>query len=202
MTKTNGKSCDFYFDLSSPYSYLAATQIDALAERVGAEVRYRPVVLAAVFKATGNTMPAVVLPKARYMMRDLERWAASYDVPFRMTSRFPVNALRTMRAIVAAESEGKSRELTHRAYKALWVEDRDITTESELRALISDVGANPDAVLAAIETQPVKDRLRAYTDEAIARGVFGAPAFVVQRDGGDELFWGNDRLHFLEQALR
>jgi 2-hydroxychromene-2-carboxylate isomerase len=202
MTTTNGKSFDFFFDLASPYSYLAATQIDALAERVGAEIRYRPMVLSAVFKATANTMPAVVLPKARYMLRDLERWAASYDVPFRMTSRFPVNALRTMRAIIATAAEGKDKAFTLRAYQALWVEDRDITTDAELRSLLSDVGANPDAILAAIETQNIKDRLRAYTDEAIARGVFGAPAFLIQKDGGDELFWGNDRLHFLEHALQ
>lgn len=194
------KTLEFFFDLASPYSYLAATQLGALCQRTGARLQWKPMVLAAVFKAAGNTMPATVIPKARYMLTDLVRWARQYQVPFRMTSRFPVNALKPMRLIVAAESSGpgKSGELALALFRALWVEDRDITAPEEMRALCAEVGLPGDALLAAIETPEVKDRLRAYTDEAIARGVFGAPALVV----GSELFWGNDRLHFVEDELK
>ena len=129
---------------------------------------------------------------------DLARWAAEYGVPFQMSSRFPVNAIKAARLIIAAEAAGKSGALTQACFAALWVQDRDLTADSELRALATQVGLPADEALAAIETPAVKDRLRAYTDEAIARGVFGAPALFV----GTELFWGNDRLHFVEQALR
>lgn len=192
------KTLEFFFDLSSPYSYLAATQLGALCERTGARLLWKPMVLAAVFKSVGNSMPATVLPKARYMLTDLMRWARQYEVPFRMTSRFPVNALKPMRLLVAAEAQGKSGELALALFRALWVEDRDITAPEEMRALAAEVGLDGDALLAQIEEPAIKDRLRAYTDEAIARGVFGAPALLV----GPELFWGNDRLHFVEDALK
>lgn len=192
------KTLEFFFDLASPYSYLAATQLPALCERTGARLQWKPIVLAAVFKAVGNTMPAAVVPKAQYMLKDLNRWASHYSVPFRMTSRFPVNALKAMRLVVAAEASDKSGELARALFDALWIDDRDITAEPELRALCAQVGLDADTMFAAIETPEVKDRLRTYTDQAIARGVFGAPALVV----GSELFWGNDRLHFVEDALK
>ena len=192
------KTLEFFFDLSSPYSYLAATQVGAVCERTGARLLWKPMLLGAVFKAVSNTMPATVVPKAQYMLKDLVRWAAHYGVPFRMSSRFPVNALKAMRLIVAAEPSEKNAALALALFRAVWVDDRDVTAEDELRAIAGEVGLDGSALLAAVETQEVKDKLRAYTDQAIARGVFGAPALLV----GNELFWGNDRLHFVEDALR
>lgn len=192
------KTLEFFFDLSSPYSYLAATQVEAVCERAGARLLWKPMLLGAVFKAVSNTMPAAVIPKAQYMLKDLTRWAAHYGVPFRMSSRFPVNALKAMRLIVAAEASEKNAALALALFRAVWVDDRDVTAEDELRAIAGEVGLDGGPLLAAIETQEVKDKLRAYTDQAIARGVFGAPALIV----GSELFWGNDRLHFVEEALR
>lgn len=192
------KTLEFFFDLSSPYSYLAATQVGEVCERTGARLSWKPMLLGAVFKAVSNTMPAAVVPKAQYMLKDLTRWAAHYGVPFRMSSRFPVNALKAMRLIVAAEASEKNAALALALFRAVWVDDRDVTAEDELRAIAGEVGLDSSALLAAIETQEVKDKLRAYTDQAIARGVFGAPALLV----GSELFWGNDRLHFVEEALR
>lgn len=192
------KTLEFFFDLSSPYSYLAATQVEAVCERAGARLFWKPMLLGAVFKAVSNTMPAAVIPKAQYMLKDLTRWAAHYGVPFRMSSRFPVNALKAMRLIVAAEASEKNAALALALFRAVWVDDRDVTAEDELRAIAGEVGLDGGPLLAAIETQEVKDKLRAYTDQAIARGVFGAPALIV----GSELFWGNDRLHFVEEALR
>lgn len=192
------KTVDFYFDLSSPYSYLAATQLGPLAARYGAAVRWKPVVLAAVFQAAGNVMPAQSPPKARHMLVDLERWARRYGVPFVMSSHFPVNAIKPERMIVAAQPTGRAAELGLGLFRAMWVDDQNISDPAVMRAVATAAGLDADALLAAIETPAVKDGLRANTDEAIARGVFGAPAMFVD----DELFWGNDRLHFLEDALR
>ena len=193
----SSKHIDFYFDLSSPYSYLAATQLDAIANRHGATIAWKPLVLAAVFKAQGNVMPAVCVPKAQYMVKDLARWAEHYGVPFQMSSHFPLPTIRGMRLIIAAESSGRSGELAKRLFAGMWERDLDISSDAVLRTLVSECGLSADELMAATETPAVKDKLRAYTDEAISRGVFGAPAMIV--DG--ELFWGNDRLHFLEKQL-
>lgn len=192
------KTVDFFFDLSSPYSYLAATQLPALAARTGAEIAWKPLVLHAVFQATGNDMPARVAAKARYMLADLERWARHYGVPFRFASRFPANTIKAMRLILVGADSGRAAETSLEAFRAMWVEDRDLGDAAELGAIARKVGLDPDQTLAAIETPAIKDRLRASTDEAIRRGAFGAPAIFV----GEELFWGNDRLHLVEEALR
>jgi 2-hydroxychromene-2-carboxylate isomerase len=192
------KNVDFFFDLSSPYSYMAATQIGAIAERNGATLTWKPMVLHAVFQATGNKMPISIAAKGPWMLRDLERWAKQYGVGFKMTSRFPVNAIKPMRLVLVAAREGKAAPCALAAFRALWIDDRDITAESELRAIATAAGLDPDAALKAIEDPAIKDQLRANTDEAVKRGAFGAPAIFV----GDELFWGNDRLHHVETALR
>jgi 2-hydroxychromene-2-carboxylate isomerase len=195
------KKFDFFFDLSSPYSYLAATQLDALTERTQSMAHWRPVVLGAVFKAAENVMPGANPTKARYMLRDLKRWARRYAVPFKFASRFPMNAIKAERLICAAElAQGyaAAAKLGRSLFDSLWVEDQDLNDVATLRACCQRVGLPADELLAATETQPVKDKLRANTDEAIARGMFGAPSFFV----GDDHFWGNDRLEFVEAALK
>ena len=155
-------------------------------------------VLAAVFKAADNHMPAQSPPKARHMLTDLQRWAKQYGVGFTLNSRFPFNAIKPERLVIAAESTGRSGELALALFTAAWADDRDITSPEVMADVARAVGLDGDALLAAIETPAVKDRLKAYTDEAIALGVYGAPAMVVN----GELFWGNDRLHHVDDALR
>ena len=188
---------DFFFDLSSPYSYLAATQLPALSARTGAEVRWRPMVLFAVFAATGNKMPAETPSKAQWMLGDLQRWSAHYAVPFRFNSRFPVNALQAMRLVLVGERHGRAAEVAGEAFRRIWVDDRDVTQPDELADIARSAGLPPGAA-AGITDPAIKDALKANTDEAVRRGVFGAPALFV----GDTLFWGNDRLAFVEEALR
>jgi 2-hydroxychromene-2-carboxylate isomerase len=190
------KQLEFFFDLSSPYSYLAATQVPALAARTGAKVAWKPFVLTAVFKASKNNGPVVSPEKARWSLADLSRWAAQYGVPFKMSRYWPINAIKAMRLICAADDEGKAGEASLAAFDAVWADEKDITTDDELRAIARAAELTLDP-LAAIEQPAIKDRLRAYGDDAIRRGAFGAPAMFV----GDELFWGNDRLHHVEAAL-
>jgi 2-hydroxychromene-2-carboxylate isomerase len=190
------KKVDFFFDLSSPYSYLAATQMQPLAERTGAEIAWRPMVLGAVFKTVGNEMPARVPHKARWMGNDLSRWAEQYGVPFEFSAHFPVNAIKAMRLILV--DDAKAAAVTLAGFRAMWAEGRNIAEEAELRRIAETGGLDAATALTAIDTPAIKDRLRANTDEAVARGAFGAPTMLV----GDELYWGNDRLHFVEAALR
>ena len=186
------KKVELFFDLSSPYSYLAATQMKPLAERTGAEVAWRPMVLGAVFKTVGNDMPARVPNKARWMFQDLSRWAEHYGVPFVMSSHFPVNCIKAMRLILVEPA--KAQAVTDAAFRAMWVDDRNLADDALVRELADAHGLD----VAAIEQPAIKDKLRANTDEAVQRGAFGAPTMMV----ADELFWGNDRLHFVEKALR
>ncbi|MCU1281561.1 MAG: disulfide bond formation protein DsbA [bacterium] len=189
------KKVEFFFDLSSPYSYLAATQMKAIGERNGAEIVWRPMVLGAVFKAVGNEMPARVPHKARWMGQDLQHWADHHGVPWQFSSHFPLNAIKAMRLVLVDDAKAAAVALA--GFRAMWAEDRDITQDTELRRIAELGGLDPAAALQAIETPAVKDRLRANTDEAVTRGAFGAPTFFV----ANELFWGNDRLHFVEAAL-
>jgi 2-hydroxychromene-2-carboxylate isomerase len=198
MSTSSNKTLEFYFDFSSPYSYLAATQLPEIAARGGAKIEYRPFVLAAIFKATSNDMPAKVAAKGAYMLKDLERWAEFYGVRFKFSSHFPSNTIKAMRLVLVADEQGKAESVVQGLFRAMWAEDRDLVDPVVLGDIAEKAGLDPAAALAAIETQPIKDRLRAYTDAAIAKGAFGAPAIYV----GDELFWGNDRLHFVERALK
>lgn len=192
------KSIEFFFDLSSPYSYLAATQLPAVAERTGARIEWKPMVLFAVFKAAGNDMPGRVANKAMYMVADLARWAAHYKIDFKMSSRFPQNTIAAERLVLAGEDQGRAAETALRCFRGMWVDDLDMNDAAVLRRLAEESGLNADLAMAAIETPAIKTRLRENTDRAIAKGAFGAPTIFV----GDELFWGNDRLHFVEDALK
>lgn len=190
---------EFLFDYGSPFSYLASAQIEGLAKRNGASVVYTPILLGAVLKATGNSSPMAVPAKGRYMATELARWSARYGVAFKANPHaFMSNTLRLMRGAVAAQRLGFFL-LYHRAvFRAVWAETLNLGDEGLLRKVLERAGAPADGIIAATESQEVKDQLRDNTDLAVKRGVFGAPTFFV----GDEMFWGNDRLDFVEEALR
>jgi len=193
------REIEFFFDVGSPYSYLASTQIDALGDRVGRPVRWRPFLLGGVFKATGNDMPARGAAKAQWMLSDLALWAEHYGVPFRMSSRFPLNTLRTQRALAAAGREDDARvaPLARAFFHAMWAEDRDVSSDEEIARIASECGLDGEAVVAACAEQEVKDVLRGWTEEAVSRGAFGAPTMFVD----DTMYWGNDRLSLMQDRI-
>jgi 2-hydroxychromene-2-carboxylate isomerase len=192
------KEVEFLFDYGSPFSYLASLQIEGFAKRNSATVVYTPILLGAVLKAAGNASPMTVPAKGRYMVTELRRWAARYNVPFKPNPHpFMSNTLRLMRSAVAAQKLGFFA-LYHRAvYRAVWAEARDLGDEAILKRVLEEVGVPATEVMAAAERQDIKDELRHNTDWAVQRGVFGAPTFFV----ADEMFWGNDRFDFVEEAL-
>lgn len=189
---------ELYWDFSSPFAYLGSTQAEALAERTGAKLELRPMLLGAVFKAIGQVdVPLAAFSDAKkmYMLKDLQRWAAHYGVPFRWPSRFPMNTVKALRAYLALPESRRAafRQATFRAY---WAEDRDISDDAVLRELI---GEGADEILAATQTAPIKQGLFAATERAVSAGVFGAPTWIVD---GKELYWGQDRIVLVEHALR
>jgi 2-hydroxychromene-2-carboxylate isomerase len=197
---TGRRSVEFFWDVSSPYTYLASTQLPALAERTQAEVVYRPFLLGGVFKASGNVAPAVVPARAVYLSQDLDRWRKKYRVPMRLPVAevtFPINGVLPMRVATAVARHGLGAEFCHAVMRAYWEEGRDVSEAATLSEVVSQLALDPAAILAEAVSPAVKDALRAASDEAVARGAFGAPTMFV--DGA--MFFGNDRLEFVEAAL-
>ncbi len=193
------KRLEFFFDYGSPYSYLANTQLPALRERTGCELVYRPMLLGGVFKATGNRSPAMepVEAKRRYGGVEMGRWVAYYGVPFKANPHFPIDTLHIMRAAHAAQRAGVFDAFHAALYPAFWVEEKNLGDESVLTAVLEAAGLDGKALLRAAADPAIKMALRETTDEAVARGAFGAPTFFI----GDEMFFGADRLPFVERAL-
>ncbi|MBI2964205.1 MAG: 2-hydroxychromene-2-carboxylate isomerase [Deltaproteobacteria bacterium] len=189
---------EFFFDYGSPFSYLADTQLAEIAKRTGAALVHRPMLLGAVLKAAGNTSPMAVAAKGAYMALELERWAKRYGVPFEPNPfAFRANTLRLMRGAVASQRIGVFDAYHGAVFRAVWGAPLDLGDEATFRDLMRRAAIDADELIEAIGEQETKDRLRRNTDEAVERGVFGAPAFFV----GDEMFWGNDRLGWVEEAL-
>jgi 2-hydroxychromene-2-carboxylate isomerase len=193
------REIEFFFDIGSSYSYLAATQMDGVAERTKVPVRWRPFLLGGVFKATGNNLPISLPAKAKWMLHDMTLWSHHYGIPFRVPSKFPLITLRTQRALAAAERLAPAGvpAFARALFNAYWAEDQDVTTDPVISAAARSANLDADAIIAAIGAPETKNLLRATTDEAVKRGAFGAPAMFV----GDALFWGNDRIPLLESYV-
>ena len=192
------RSVEFFFDFGSPTSYLAYTQLPGLIERTGAEVVYRPMLLGGVFKATGNQSPVTVPAKSAWMFADMARFARRYDVQFVMNPHFPVNTLNLMRGAVAAQAQGVFPRYAEAIYRALWAEGKNLGDTTVVAETLAATGLDAERLIAACAETDVKARLIANTEEAVTRGVFGAPTFFV----GPDMFFGQDRLDFVEERLK
>jgi len=196
---TTGRRLEYFFDFGSPTSYLAWTQLPALVADTGAELVWRPMLLGGVFKSTGNASPVSIPAKGRWMSGDIARWAARYGVPFRFNPHFPINTLTLMRGAAGLQLRSpESFERYCRAVsEAMWQEGANLGDPAVLAATLARAGFDVEAFLALVGDPEVKARLVATTEEAVARGVFGAPTFFV----GEAMFFGQDRLDFVREAL-
>ncbi|WP_180073537.1 MULTISPECIES: 2-hydroxychromene-2-carboxylate isomerase [unclassified Acinetobacter] len=194
------KVIEFYFDVGSPYSYIGFHRIQQIAQQYQAELIWKPMLLGGVFKATGNSSPMAVPAKARYSMIDLQRWAKLWQIPVQMNPYFPINTLQLMRLITAVQlfqPELFLNVLTG-IFNAMFGQPRNLNDLNELIQLMQELGLEVAQVKSWLEDEKVKSELKVITEEAIARGVFGAPSWFVN----DELYWGVDHLHFVEDALQ
>ncbi|MDR6712874.1 2-hydroxychromene-2-carboxylate isomerase [Pseudomonas hunanensis] len=193
------KCVEFFFDLGSPASYLAWTQLPGLCARRGARLDYRPMLLGGVFQATGNASPVMVPAKGKYMLLDLQRFAQRYGVPLGLPPGFPINTLGLMRGVIGTQLQAPERfeALLEVLFKALWVEQRDLAEAAVLDETLDRAGFDPAWFRALAGDAAVKEALKQVTEEAVTRGVFGAPTCFVE----GQMFFGQDRLDFVEQAL-
>ena len=190
----------FYFDFTSPYSYLASERIDELAAQYGRKVQWRPVMLGAAFKASGMPLLVTIPLKGDYSKRDFDRSARYMGIPYKFPPKFPVSSLAAARCYYWLHGQdcAKARAFAHAVFRAYWTEGRDISDTSVVLAIAGALGIEVGACETAIATQEIKDRVKSETDAAIAQGMFGAPYFMV--DG--EPFWGADRLPQIEKWLQ
>lgn len=193
------KQVEFFFDFGSPYTYLAYHQLPRIAAARNAEIVWRPMLLGGVFQATGNSSPATVPLKGAYSQADLQRWAKHFGVSFQHNPDFPINTLQLMRGAVAMQR--RSNEEFHRylsvVFSAMFEHPRNMNSPQEVAAVLEAAGFAPAQFMELIQDPEVKSILKQNTEEAVSRGVFGAPTFFV----GSDMFWGQDRLHFVDQAL-
>ena len=190
---------EFFFDFGSPTTYLAHTQLPRLAAETGATLVYRPMLLGGVFKATGNASPVSVPAKGAWMGQDIALWARRYGVPFVFNRFFPINTLTLMRGAVGLQLKqpDKLKSYMDAVFDAMWVQPREMGQPGEIAAVLAPLGITAEAFMALVGDPEVKAALIANTDEAVARGVFGAPTCFV----GQAMFFGQDRLDFVREAV-
>lgn len=193
------REVEFWFDVGSPAAYLAWTQLPKIAAETGATVAYKPFLLGGVFQATGNRSPMEVAAKGRYMQGDLERFARRYGVPFRHNPHFPINTLALMRGALGLQMREpqKMPAYVDAVFRAIWVDGKAMNEPAVVGAVLQQAGFDPQQLLVLAADPEVKEKLKTETQQAVARGVFGAPTFFV----GEHMFWGQDRLDFVKEAL-
>lgn len=193
------KTVEFFFDLGSPATYLAYTQLPQICKQTDSQLIYIPLLLGGVFKATGNASPATIPAKGRYMFQDLDRYAKRYGVPLKFNPHFPINTLMLMRAVTGMQLRHPDRfqAFIDCLFQALWVEGRSLDDPATVASVLTAHGFDPTEVLALTADEEVKAALKNNTESAVRRGVFGAPSMFVD----DQLYFGQDRLDFVIEAL-
>jgi 2-hydroxychromene-2-carboxylate isomerase len=193
------KTVEFYFDFGSPTAYLAHKRLQQLQAQYGFVIDYRPVLLGGVFKATGNMSPVAIPAKGKYMLEhDLPRFAGLYGVPLNFNPFFPINTLNLMRGAVAALQEGFFEPYIDALFDAVWVDGKDLGDLEVVKSVLESAGIDVDKVMTSIQDPAIKSALIANTEEAVERGVFGVPTVFL----GSEMYFGQDRLQFVEQAMQ
>ena len=193
---------EFFFDCSSPWTYLAFTRVHPMLVRTGAEIVWRPVLVGGVFNSVNkdvyerraNPDPR----KASYYEKDLQDWARFCKIRIGKPPMFPVRAVAAMRCVLAADEKGALVEFARATFETYWGELKDISQPEVLAAICARVSLDAQDILARSEMPEIKDRLRGNTEELIARGGFGSPTMFVE---GDDMYFGNDRLPLVEAAL-
>lgn len=194
------KTFEFWFDFGSPAAYLAFTQISRIETETGAHASYHPMLLGGVFQATGNQSPAAIPAKGSYIFDDFNRFAKRYGVPFHSNPHFPINTLMLMRGAIGIQKQEPDRFMAYctAMFKAIWVDSLNMNDTNVVGRVLHAANFDPQGLLTLANELNTKDALKLATQEAVERGIFGAPTFFV----GNQMFWGQDRLYFVKEALQ
>ncbi len=200
---TDSSRVEFFFDCSSPWTYLGFEALVAAARDDGFGVCFRPFLVGGVFNTVNPSVYAMreapIVPKARYFTKDMADWIRRSGLAIKWTpSIFPINSARAMRACLVAADAGACEDFARRVFQLYWGEDRDIASPNVLAEACAAAGLDAAATLAEADSPERKAQLRANTDEVIARGGFGTPTFFV---GGDDMYFGQDRVILVREAM-
>ena len=195
---------EFFFDCSSPWTYLAFHNIQPLAKEFGIEISWRPILVGGIFNTINPSVYASrekpVEAKVNYTKKDMADWARSAGLAIKMRPTvFPVNSVKTMRGCIFLTPEGKLLPFARAAFEIYWGEDKDISQDAVLTEVCNRVGVDPQKFFAGIGTQAIKDQLKANTDEVMGRGGFGSPTIFIDKT---DMYFGNDRLPLIREALQ
>jgi len=191
------KSVEFFFDIVSPASYLAWTQLPKLLSETRAEIKYRPFFLPGVFEKAGSASPITVPSKSKWIFRDFVRYAKKYDVPFVMNDNFPLSSVYVMRGLNNYRATEEFVPLVNGFYDAMWVNNENINDPETVKRIVTAAGIDPQEYQSKLDDPGNKQALMDVTDEAVSRGVFGAPTFFI----GKFMHFGQDRLEFVREDL-
>ena len=194
---------EFFFDISSPWTYLAFHNVQPMAVELGVEIVWRPILVGGIFNSVNPSIyesrKTPVPAKAAYMLKDLQDWSRAAGLKIKMPpSVFPVNSVKVMRACIVLAGDGQLVPFARAAFEAYWSDDRDISQDAVIADLCAKTGVDAPTLAAATGEQTVKDQLKANTEKVIARGGFGSPTIFV---GGDDMYFGNDRLGLVRAAV-
>lgn len=195
--ETMPKTVEFLFDFVSPSSYLAYMALPRIADRAGARVVWTPVHLRGIRESIDGPSPAMIAARTRWMVEDAARWAGHYGIPFQQNSAFPVNTLPILLGAVAFMDDPLIRPYCEVMFKAIWADDRNLSQKAELDSVLDTLGMDPEIFHERIADPAIEARLRENTENAVARGVFGVPTFLV----GQSMHFGQDRLWMVAEDL-
>lgn len=197
--KRVSQSLEFYYDYGSPAAYLAFHRLAQFQETYTLDVVHRPMLLGGVFKTIGNRAPVMIPSKGKYLFQDLLRYANRYGVTFQFNPHFPVNTLALMRAATALIDDAPALETLNRAcFNAIWRDQKNMADLAVITEVLSETDLDLPTLFAATQNPEVKESLKQRTQEAVDRGIFGAPTFFYN----GEMYWGQDRLFMIEEQLK
>ena len=186
------KELEFYFDFSSPYSFLAYKQIKKIEKENFIEIKYMPIFLGGLFNLAGNKANIDIPLKAKYMIKDCKLWAEKYNIDFKFNNYFPIKTLNLMRCTLIAEKKKFEQIFIDKIFDAIWKHGMDLNDNTILEKLLKNLDLNPKTFLTEASDPKIKDELKKRTSEAFEKGIFGAPTFLIN----NKIFWGQDRIEF------
>ncbi len=187
------KPFEFYFDFSSPYTFLAHKQIRKIEKDNSIKIKYMPILLGGLLKSAGIIANADIPIKAKYMIKDCKMWAEKYDVAFKFNNYFPIKTLNLMRCVLVAEKKNFEQNFINEIFDAIWQDGLNLNDNSIVEKLLKNLDINPKTFLMDAVDSSIKEDLKKRTDLAFKKGIFGAPSFIVN----NKVFWGQDRLDFV-----
>ncbi|MFM7673204.1 MAG: 2-hydroxychromene-2-carboxylate isomerase, partial [Candidatus Fonsibacter sp.] len=180
------KKIDFYFDVGSPYSYLAHTQLKKYEKDANEKVNYLPILVGGLHKLAGITAPGLIPTKAKYLIKDCKMWADKYKIKYQFNRYFPIRTVNLMRACLIAEKENSLKEFVDKCFEAIWVESLNLNDEKIFNKFIESTNTFLNLFSDKISDQKIKDELIKRTSDSFNKGIFGVPSFIVN----GKMFWG------------